>query len=101
MKMWKVLRRDDSWSEKLTWAYSSGELKIDFKKKDHSKRGGVYVNYYPRLFTLGSAAKIDDVAHVIEKMLPLLDFIALYRTADGFFLFKNNLTRIKSFDPFP
>ena len=48
----------------------------------------MYVNYYPRLFTLGSAAKIDDVAHVIEKMLPLLDFIALYQTADGFFLFK-------------
>ena len=39
MKMWKVYRRtdrqtdrrtDDRWSEKLTWAFSSGELKITY-----------------------------------------------------------------------
>ena len=41
MKMWKVYRQtdgrtdrrtDDRWSEKLTWAFSSGELKIKEKK---------------------------------------------------------------------
>ena len=50
MKMWKVYRRtdrqttDDRWSEKLTWAFSSGELKtiqweiVITKRKGGSRR---------------------------------------------------------------
>ena len=48
MKMWKVYRRtdgqtdrqttDDRWSEKLTWAFSSGELKTKVLSKCQSER---------------------------------------------------------------
>ena len=71
-KTGRQLIRKAHLSLQLRWA------KNWFKKKRPLQKGGggVYVNYNPRLFTIGSAANIYDVAYVIEKILPLLDFIA-------------------------